>query len=196
MRLFSILFYFCIFFNVYASSKDDVIACLGREELVLHKERSQSAILKLNQELEEEFVNLSKIIVYKETEKKICDAQSPSLELMYQVMLNKDEIFDTEVIYESGVLNKYQSALNDKLVAQFLKKIQIIFIHYLSNIQSNFVKVNCYKIHFPIIHQFLERYKQLNSYEQNDLNIWDPKEILTILNYIRNEETILNVCSK
>ena len=168
---------FLLIFSV--DGRASLLACLGREELALHRSQDKGAVYRLNQF----FVNrlatdknkrhLS--VQYKE---RICGERvnSPSVALLKYLLLHGNRIF---------IYSKSKSMKRDAYKAFFL---------FLVNIQKSASSQGCLEKHLPHYTYFMDRRKHLQ--EEGLSPIKEKKKILEIFNMIEQHKILLSKCKK
>lgn len=188
-----LLFYSLVFIQTCSlfakEAKNNVINCLGVEEEKLHKEKDAGIFYRLNQDMLILYVNVSSIPIYKPYVEKIC-GNSPSIYLLFYTLFEREKLFDNELIGN----DKQQKSRNDSIIKEYLLKAQDLFVNFLGILQLEFKDSHCYKKKYPIIADFLNKFKLLSAQELTKENIWNTKELKIVLNYFKNVKDVIKNC--
>lgn len=155
---------------LHASPKT-FMRCLGTEEAKLHREKKDTPIYKLNQELIHALVQLrSSISLSSAFAKEICSSSSPSLKML-ELILTEEALLQTS-------LNKRQNAqyyaIDISSIEQLKQESIFIFINFVAKTQAQLSKPGCLQHYIPELGDFLEKMQFL-------LENKDPKQILDSL---------------
>lgn len=170
----------------------DLLKCLGREELVIHKMKMTGPIYKLNQLFITELSSWGGIQLKSSQIEKICanDDFTPSVNLMRGLLIDGGKIFEMK----SGASNANLRALNEGRVQALLNRIPHIFFRYLSDLQAISSYPHCLNEKIPELAFYLTRFKYLEEeYSVQEL-IKDKVKLNSIFSKIKRLDSILKEC--
>ncbi|MCO4794395.1 MAG: hypothetical protein KC493_11815 [Bacteriovoracaceae bacterium] len=192
---------FCLLFILLShllipvsASSNELLKCLGREELVIHKMKMTGPVYKLNQLFITEMASWGGIQLKKKYLKSICanDEYTPSVNFMRSLLIDGGKIFEMK----KGVSNANLRALNEGRVKSLLSSIPHIFFKYLSDLQAISSYPHCLNEKIPELPYFLERFKYLEEeYPAKEL-IKDKLKLNSIFTKIKRLDVILKSCEK
>jgi hypothetical protein len=170
----------------------DLLKCLGREELVIHKMKMTGPVYKLNQLFITELSSWGEIQMKRSRIEKICanDDFTPSVNLMRAILIDGGKIFEMK----SGADNANLRALNEGLVQALLNRIPHIFFRYLSDLQAISSYPHCLNEKIPELAYYLTRFKYLEEeYSVQEL-IKDKVKLNSIFSKIKRLDSVLKDC--
>lgn len=193
-------FYFRIFSIIVALSYGTqilaapnlLLQCLAKEESLLHKEKSQSVLYRLNQEFINELASTNDIALKKNFIDEICDSKkhSPSVGLLRLLLIKESEIYDLSL---SGV-DPSMRPFKMGYINEFQKQVPRLFIQYISGLQSEMDTPNCLAKAIPEITFFTERLKYLEEEISTHEVLSNKKKIDTIFNKLLSIKQIKEKC--
>lgn len=172
---------------------NDLLKCLGREELVIHKMKMGGPLYKLNQLFITELASWGGVRLKKEYVNSVCanDEFTPSVNLLKALLIEGGSIF---MMKSSN--NANFKALNKGRVDSLLDKTPHIFFRYLSDLQGLSNYPHCLNEKIPELPYFLERFKYLEEeYPVKDL-IKDKLKLKSIFFKIKRLDKILKDCDR
>lgn len=170
----------------------DLLKCLGREELVIHKMKMTGPVYKLNQLFITELSSWGGIQMKRSRIEKICanDDFTPSVNLMRAILIDGGKIFEMK----SGTGNANLRALNEGLVQALLNRIPHIFFRYLSDLQAISSYPHCLNEKIPELAYYLTRFKYLEEEYSTQELIKDKVKLNSIFSKIKRLDSILKDC--
>jgi hypothetical protein len=170
----------------------DLLKCLGREELVIHKMKMTGPVYKLNQLFITELSSWGGIQMKRSRIEKICanDDFTPSVNLMRAILIDGGKIFEMK----SGADNANLRALNEGLVQALLNRIPHIFFRYLSDLQAISSYPHCLNEKIPELAYYLTRFKYLEEEYSTQELIKDKVKLNSIFSKIKRLDSILKDC--
>ncbi len=140
MKLYLVIFLYLTSLQSFASQ--NFLKCLGQEEKIYHKNKKAGALLRINQDLISEMVQLSETLDLKEGFKtEICLAENypSSIELLRLMLKEQKNLF--EIKTASG--DVVQRSQDLSAIQELLTKSAYLFIKLINHVQSGFSKANC-----------------------------------------------------
>ena len=130
-------------------ARADLLACLGKEELKIHRNHDSGPIYHLNRFFVNRLVSGNKPVLKREYQNKICGRRrdSPSVALLKHLLLVGERIFV------------------DVSVAPLERETFRAFFVFLLKIQEMASSHQCLEKHLPHYSHFIHRYKHLESEE-------------------------------
>ncbi len=171
---------------------NELLKCLGREELVIHKMKMTGPVYKLNQLFITELASWGGIHLRKSKVEEICANSdfTPSVNLMRALLIEGGNIF--EMKHENS--NASMKALNEGRVESLLERIPHIFFSYLSDLQGISNYPHCLNEKIPELSWYLTRFKYLEEeYPVKEL-IKDKIKLNSIFAKIKRLDSILKEC--
>lgn len=181
----------CLLFTTgsYASSQN-LLKCLGSEELKFHKAKIDSPLAKLNRELISSMIQFrDSIQIDSNQSSEICSAKHPSLMILKKVIAKKGKkLFKSK--YNSK-LSSREFAMDQMTLDQFESNSYKIFIGYIFSIQTKVESEKCLFNKVPGLKSFF--YKMQYTLEEEGLRkifngLENPKLIFNILSDIESGE--------
>lgn len=171
-----------------------LLQCLAKEEALLHKEKNQGVLYRLNQEFINELASSNDINLKKEFIDQICQSKqhSPSVALLRLLLIKESEIYDLSLSeVEPGMRPFKMGYLNE-----FQKQIPRLFIQYVSGLQAEMATPDCLSRAIPEIEVFNERLKYLEEEMGTSEMIRDKSRIERIFNKLQNIKAIRKNCEQ
>ena len=161
-------------------ARADLLACLGKEELVIHRSREGGAIYSLNQFFVNRLSSGGRPILTGEYQQKICGSgrgASPSVALLKHLLLDNRPIFVGSVD-----------------AASLRKEARSAFFAFLFKIQEMAPNHQCLEKHLPHYAYFVERHKHL---EMEGMTFLREKEKLSeMLRTLEKPVVLLKKCRR
>lgn len=188
----TLLFTILLSLNVAASTPKTILECLGREELIIHKNAINGPIYDLNQRFINELAAGNSIKVKSKFLKKICSHNefTPSINLLRALLLNGKDIFITNS--SNKVKSPYQSVAIDDIT----KKVPQVFFHYISKFQLLTSDANCLNETIPEIKFFQDKFKYLEGSISQEQLLKDKSKIEKIFSSLKNFDSIIKKCQE
>lgn len=174
------------------AQSNELLKCLGREELVIHKMKMTGPVYKLNQLFITELASWGGISLKKSKVEKICanDDFTPSVNFMKSLLIEGGAIFEMK----SGESNANLRALNEGRVKGLINRIPHIFFRYLSDLQALSNYPHCLNEKIPELSYYLTQFKYLEEeYSVKEL-IKDKVKLNSIFSKIKRLDSILKEC--
>lgn len=171
-----------------------LMACLGAEELALHRAKSTGPAYFLNQHFIKELSTLYGLNLKKDVLKKICQsgAYSPSVNLLKELLLTGKKAF---ALPKDPSLSE-DDALPTNSLGSFLDHLPSVFYTYLSKLQALTPKAGCLEKEIPEIAYFMERSKYLEDIMGSKTLSEEPQKIKNIFNKLKGFDQIIKKCQK
>lgn len=190
LALFALIY--IISFQVQAN---EVLKCLGREELRLHKAKNTGPQYQLNQIFLNEIASNNTISIKDEFVADICQNKTipPSVMLLKNLMLRQRGLFNIKIDPNriDGFEN-FKVAQIDDLVARAAK----IFFQYLAGLQVISPSAHCLERKLPSLSKLINRYNYLESEMKATDLLKDKREIITIFKGLENLKSIYQICDR
>ena len=177
--------------EIYASP-NLLLQCLAKEEGLLHKEKSQGVLYRLNQEFINELASSNDIALKKVYVDEICTSKihSPSVGLLRLLLLKESEIYDLTLAEVDPMMRPFKMGY----INEFQKQVPRLFIQYIAGLQSDLATPDCLKKAIPEIAFFNERLKYLEEEMSIHEVINDKSKIEKIFSKLLNYKTIKENC--
>lgn len=189
--LFVLLFTLCTTASLFAN---EVIKCLGKEELRLHKQKNTGPQYKLNQLFINEFASNSDLIIKGSFQKQICEMKNhaPSVTILKLLLIQGKNIFDLSSEFgRSGIIGYKIERINN-----LLSRIAHIFFNYIGNLQALAPTHDCLRKYIPEIRHFEDRFKYLEEeYSAKEL-LSETKKFERIFNKLKSLKSIYQLCER
>jgi hypothetical protein len=172
---------------------NELLKCLGKEELKIHQKKSTGPIYQLNQTFTNAVAAASEIDIKKKYLDKICKSKQNST----SVSFIKVALLEGIKIYKSNnLVDEKLKAMQLYNIENFNNKIPLVFFKYLSQLQALTTYPHCFNENIPEIPYYLERYKYLqDEYEATRL-MNDKAKIKSIFAKLNKLDSILKKCNK
>lgn len=171
-----------------------LLQCLAKEETLLHKEKNQGVLYRLNQEFINELASSNDIALKKNFIDEICPAgkHSPSVGLLRLLLIKENEIYDLSLSEVEPAMRPFKMGY----LNEFQKQIPRIFIQYVSGLQAEMPTSDCLSQAIPELVVFSERLKYLEEEIGTGEVIKDKARIEKIFNKLQNIKAIQKNCEK
>ena len=165
-----------------------ILHCLGKEESIIHRAKSDGPLYKLNQALINKLSSISSLNVKEEYLQKICNPQdfSPSVEFLRIGILYEMKAFQTK-----GVSNFQKGQLKS-----LLEDIPHLLFNYLSSLQALSPKAKCLKEKIPELAYFIERYRYLETDYPAKRLLEEKGKVQKLFNGLKRLDKIMAACKK
>ena len=192
MRIFVAIFTILSLFQEV--SAQNILHCLGSEEMKLHKSHRSGPIYKLNQYFVTHMAGLTGINLKIQFFNKTCNNQdSPSLKLLEEMIINKTDIFNLQSLAIEEGQKLYQKAAIQALVDSGPKQL----FDYISGLQANAGQdPHCLEREVPEIAYFMNRYMYLQGEIKTENLLDNQKKIRTIFQKLKSISTIYQRCAR
>ncbi len=176
-----------------ARINNQLLVCLGQEELRIHKIKLTGPTYRLNRTLIEEFVTFSDIIIKEDHLKKICNSglSSPSVELLKYLLIEKTNLFDFSTTKNKTERLRLQTKANGLIVC-----VPQIFLRWIANIQALCPTADCLDKHIPHLKYLKFRIQYLEDELPVDKLIDSPERVRSVFNSLKNLDSIIRNCNK
>ncbi len=171
-----------------------LMACLGQEELKIHRTKTVGPAYFLNQLFINELATIYGLTLKKNALEEVCQTKdfSPSVNLLKILLLRGKEAFD---IPEGAKLGGVD-ALAASSLESFLERMPHVFFTYLSQLQALAPQAKCLSREIPEIAYFMERYKYLEDAVGPQKLIQERTKVLSIFAKLKRFDAILKKCQK
>jgi hypothetical protein len=179
--------------EIYASS-NPLLQCLAKEENLLHKEKAQGVLYRLNQEFINELASVNDISLKKNFVDEICNSKinPPSIGLLRLLLIKENEIYDLRLSEIDPIMRPFKMGH----INEFLKQVPRLFIQYISGLQSELATPDCLVKAIPEIAIFNERLKYLEEEMSIHDVIKDKSKIEKIFTKLQNIKAIKEKCEQ
>lgn len=169
-----------------------LLQCLAKEESLLHKEKAQGVLYKLNQEFINELASSNDIALKKNFVDEICHSKkhSPSVGLLRLLLLKESSIYDLALSEVDPMIRPFKMGY----INEFQKQVPRLFIQYISGLQSEMATPDCLTKAIPEISVFSDRLKHLEEEMSTHKVIRDKNKIELIFTKLQNIKTIKENC--
>lgn len=165
-----------------------LIACLGQEELIIHKQKLSSALYPFNQEMIGRVLQLYKPKIKDWVVKKTCSPNySPSLKLLEFMILQPQNIFHN-ASFKSAEGIQINSSQNN-----FLKEAPSLLFEFINLLQKEQDIPGCIMNTVPQLANLFEDYKYLATLVPHQ-QIFTRSILKAIFNSLENIDKILEQC--
>jgi hypothetical protein len=174
-------------------SVEEVLKCLGREELKIHKMKLGGAYFELNQRLISDFIMFNKIDILAEVKKDICQADKVfgSVKLLEHLIQKGEGVF----VFPKKI-NPMDKEFYKSSIQEFLDTLPEMFLNYVAQIQASTARTQCLVDHIPELKLL---YRDLKTFEQEipARKIMQKNQIASkILAKLRNVDQIQKSCEE
>lgn len=173
---------------------NSILACLGREELSLHKGHQLGPVYTLNQTLVNQLAAIGDTTLKDKYLKEICESKSlpPSVRLIEVLMLRGVDAFDTRQREdETEHFHKMRMGNYETL----LSELPHVFYSYLASLQALTPYPFCLKEKIPELNYFTQRLQHLEDEISSERLIDDKPKLKKVFQGLRRYPTILTECS-
>lgn len=171
-----------------------LLQCLAKEESLLHKEKNQGVLYRLNQEFINELASSNDIALKKHFVDEICQSKkhSPSVGLLRLLLLVESDIYDLSLSEVEPSMRPFKMGY----INEFQKQIPRLFINYLSGLQAEMATPDCLVKAIPELVVFNERLKYLEEEMSTHEVIRDKAKIEKIFTKLQNLPAIKKHCQQ
>lgn len=173
---------------------NEVLKCLGREELALHRAKDTGPRYKLNQVFLNKLSSNS-ITIKPKYVKQICSGVPlpPSLTMLKILMLKQRDLFDIKIEQNRiDGLENFKISQADGFVAQAAD----VFFAYLAGIQALSPTAYCLHKHIPAIPKFFKKVTYLQEEVSGKVLLEDKRQIKEIFIGLENVNNIFKICER
>lgn len=175
------------------NSIEEVLKCLGREELKIHKMKLNGPYFELNQRLVSDFIMFNKIEVAKDIRIDICkkDEVFGSVKLL-EYLINRGE----NVFVIPRNLNPIDKEFYKSSIVEFIDTLPEIFLNYIAQMQATTARSMCLEDHIP---ELKTLFRDLKALEQDipARKIMAKNQMATkILEKLRRIDSIQKTCEE
>jgi hypothetical protein len=169
-----------------------LIQCLAKEESLMHKEKSQSALYHLNQDFLNELASTNDIALKIKYVDEICNSQkhSPTVGLLKLLMLKESDIYDMSFADVDPTMRPFKMGY----INEFQKQVPHLFIQYIAGVQAEMATPDCLEKAIPELKVFFERLKYLEEEMSTHEVIKDKTKIEKIFAKLENLNMIKKSC--
>lgn len=171
-----------------------LLQCLAKEESLLHKEKNQGALYRLNQEFINELASSNDIALKKNFIDEICQSKkhSPSVSLLRLLLLKESDIYDLSLSEIEPAMRPFKMGY----INEFQKQIPRLFVQYISGLQAEMATPDCLSTAIAELQTFNERLKYLEEEMGTHEMIKDKNRIDLIFTKLQNIKSIQKNCEK
>jgi hypothetical protein len=169
-----------------------LLQCLAKEESLLHKEKSQGVLYRLNQEFINELASSNDIVLKKYYVDEICNSKihSPSVGLLRMLLLKESEIYDLSFSEIDPAIKPFKMGY----INEFQKQVPRLFSQYIAGLQGELATSDCLIKAIPEIGFFNERLKYLEEEMSIHEVINDKNKIERIFTKLLKFKSIKEKC--
>lgn len=180
--------------NSFAQGVNPLMACLGQEELKIHRSKTTGPIYFLNQLFINELATIYGLSLKPEVLDEVCQKSlfSPSVNLLRILLLDGRNAFDIPPASSLGGVE----ALAASSLESFLERIPHVFFSYLSKLQALAPSAPCLERKIPEISYFIERYKYLEDVTGPKKLIEEKSKVNSIFKKLLRFDAIIKKCRK
>lgn len=178
----------------FAEKVNPLMACLGQEELRIHRSKTLGPIYFLNQHFISELSTIYGLTLKPEILDEVCQksAYSPSVNLLKILLLDGRKAFNVPPSSRLGGVE----ALAASSLDSFLEQIPHLFFRYLSKLQALAPSAPCLEKEIPEIAYFVGRYKYLEDVTGPEKLIQEHARVNSIFKKLLRFDDILKRCKK
>lgn len=142
-----------------------LLQCLAKEETQLHKQKSQGALYRLNQDFLNELASSNDITLKKNFVDEICTPgkqalkHSPSVGLLRLLLIKESDIYDLSLSEVESSMRSFKMAY----ISEFQKQVPRLFVQFVSGLQAEMPTSDCLARAIPELEFFNERLKYLEE---------------------------------
>ena len=176
------------------ASQNILLQCLAKEETLLHKQKSQSALYHLNQDFLNELASSNDIALKKNYVDEICNStkHSPSVGLLRLLLIKESDIYDLSLSEVDPSMRPFKMGY----INEFQKQVPGLFIQYIAGLQAEMATPHCLEKAIPEIKVFNERLKYLEEEISAHEVIRDKGRIEKIFSKLQDIKKIKADCAK
>lgn len=170
-----------------------LLICLGQEEFRIHKQHFKGPLYKLNKSLIDELLTLDHILIKESYLNRICPKNSPaspSENLIYELLMNKSDVFDIPNN------NSGTALLSNASINSFLSEVPRIFLDWISDLQLLSPSPDCLDRHIPFLNYFKTRLHHLEEDLGPEELMNDRTKIQKLFGSLKHYDKILDICKK
>jgi len=170
---------------------NELMSCLGQEELKIHRSKSTGAAYFLNQLFINELSALYGVNLTKKSLAIVCEPSdfSPSVNLLKLLLLKREKAFT--IPNDDGGVN----ALKTSSLSGFVDDIPHVFFQYLSKLQA-LAPIPCLDRHIPEVRFFIERFKYLEGEIDSSRLMGQAKQIERTFTKLKKLDEYILECQK
>jgi len=183
---------FSVVSSVNAATVKNMLHCLGKEELSIHKAKNDGPIYFLNQLFINELSSFNDVEVKQKYVDAICNQQefAPSLSLLNHMLLHGKDLYQIRILKgEEGLWAYKKSQLED-----MVNRGPHIFFQYLAHLQKLLPTHDCLSQEIPEITYFMERYYYLESDFPTDKLMKDKAKVESMFAKLKNLDRTIKKC--
>ncbi|MGZ3790433.1 MAG: hypothetical protein ACXVLQ_18010 [Bacteriovorax sp.] len=171
-----------------------LLQCLAKEETQLHKEKSQGALYRLNQDFLNELASSNDIALKKNFIDEVCQGKrhSPSVGLLRLLLIKESDIYDLSLSEVEASMRPFKMGY----INEFQKQVPRLFIQYIAALQSEMATPDCLTKAIPELGIFNERLKYLEEEMSTHEMIKDKARIEKIFSKLEHLKSIKAECEK
>lgn len=180
--------------SITSSYANEVIKCLGKEELRLHQRKDTGPQYKLNQLFINEFASNSDLIIKSKYQQQICEMKyhAPSVTILKLLLTKGKGIFELKSEFgRDGIVGYKIERIND-----LLSRIAHIFFNYIGSLQARAATHDCLKKHIPEIGYFEVHFKYLEEEYPAKQLLSESEKFEQIFKRLRSLKSIYQVCQR
>jgi hypothetical protein len=164
---------------------------LGKEELQLHKNRSNGPLYYLNRHLVGELASFDNLELKKKYLNQICHSKdfSPSVTFLKLLLIQREDIFIIR-----GDLKSSKNALLKGTIDLLLSRAPHLFFRYLGHLKTLTPHAGCLERAIPQLPVILERYRYLEQDYGHKQLIADHRNLEGIFDKLKNLDDIVRTC--
>lgn len=191
-KIFAVLTLFLLSLGSSEASTDTLLHCLGREELQIHRSKTNGPLTELNKTLVNEVVSIGNIELVPSALRDVCQKGSkfsPSLRFLKVALLGGEKIF-----VRTKDKNDPLESLKDASIKGFMDDVPHIFFKYLSALQGLSSYSQCLFTQISELKYYLERFHYLEEDFPVARLIEDKSRIERIFKDLERLDSIFEEC--
>ncbi len=173
------------------SAPSEILTCLGKEELQLHKSKNTGPVYNLNQTLVNQIATIPNLVISAENTREVCQNKDfgPSLALLRLILLEGGSLFTIKK-------NVVGHGLAVGQLGTFIESAPHIMFNYLNEVQALMPYAYCLTNEVPEVQYFYDRYKYLEEDLNSPQLLKDKSKVNGIFKKIKNLDKIIKSCKK
>ncbi len=171
-----------------------ILACLGQEELNLHRNKTRGPIYDLNQTFISELTSVVGVNIKEDELRKICRYKpfTPSVNFLRSLLVQREKLFALNKINQQNGKDAYRI----QVVKDLVQKGPHLMFRYLAYLQGLTSRHDCLRKRIPNLYSFLEKYYFLEKdYSMTQL-IDDTQKINLLFKKLENFNSMAKACEE
>ncbi|MDD0853511.1 hypothetical protein HBN50_10395 [Halobacteriovorax sp. GB3] len=194
MRIYKLMIIPFLLFSSNVLAVSDILKCLAKEELIIHKKKSTGPLYRLNQTLINGVSSLGSMPLKKDFYQRICGeniTNSPSLNFLQIGLIYGKRMYPT-LSEEASSQERFQYSEMQRVMDGLTKT----FFNYVSQVQALSPSAKCLKEEIPELDELYLRFRYLSSEISPDWAYKERKSLTRIFNSLNNLENIFKSCKE